>query len=222
MTVPINIPWANRNELDRYKNALKQYKNELDNAMKNLCVNAENTKACLDAKASLNAGGLMSSIITNLKRLEEYERFPEKIQKYITWKERYIAQILCNVDAIQSISTRWIKDNGIRFRKWAELYVLVKAIASGWQPLLDIFNDTRASCSVCRNQRYDLTYWRLKLISVMLPTLPVIRFPKWPDLILDLSDIRFGINISMPVFDPRVSPIKFPDVPRFAIGDIHL
>jgi hypothetical protein len=69
-----------------------------------------------------------------------------KIQKYITWKERYIAQILCNIETIQKITGGWLRDNGIRFRKWAELFVLIKSIAESWQPLLDIFNDASVSC----------------------------------------------------------------------------
>jgi len=136
-----------------------------------------------------------------------------KIQKYLTWKERYIAQILCNIQTIQKITGGWLRDNGIRFRKWAELFVLIKSIAESWQPLLNIFNDASISCGVCRNERSDLKHWKIKLISSLLPSIPVIRFPKWPDVVLDLSDIRFAIIISMPEFDPRISPIRLPNLP---------
>ena len=54
---------------------------------------------------------------------------------------------------------------------------------------------------------------------MLIPSIPVIKFPKWPDIILDLSDIRFGISISMPNFDPRISPIRLPDLPSLSIGN---
>lgn len=178
------------------------------------------TKECLDQKAKIQNGALVNSINQNLQRIEEYKRFPIKLQKYITWKERYITQILCNIDTIQQITTGWLRDNGIRFRKWAELFVLIKAIADSWQPILDIFNNMSTSCGVCRNERYNLQYWKFKLLSMLIPSPPVIRFPKWPDIILDLSDVRFGIDVALPTFDIRMSPIRLPNLPNLSIGNI--
>lgn len=190
-------------------------------AADNLCV-TDPSAECLAKKAKIQNGAFMNSINQNLQRIEEYKRFPQKLQKYLTWKERYIAQIMCNIDTIQEITTGWLKDNGVRFRKWAELYVLIKAIAQSWQPLLDVFNKTSESCGVCRNERYNSQSWKFKLISMITPKIPVIKFPKWPDIILDLSDIRFGIDIALPNFDPRISPIRLPDLPSLSIGDIGL
>lgn len=217
--IPLNIPWITPRELDKYSRALDGYRREIDNAGKNLCIN-DPSAACLDKKANLQSWPLIWSIRENLKRIEEYRNFPMKIQKYITWKERYIAQILCNIQTIQKITGGWLRDNGIRFRKWAELFVLIKSIAESWQPLLDIFNDASVSCWVCRNERHDLKYWKIKLISSLMPSIPVIRFPKWPDIILDLSDIRFAIIISMPEFDPRISPIRLPSLPSLSLGNV--
>lgn len=53
---------------------------------------------------------------------------------------------------------------------------------------------------------------------MLLPSIPVIKFPKWPDIILDLSDIRFAIIFGMPNFDIRISPIRLPDLPNLSIG----
>jgi hypothetical protein len=173
--------------------------------------------ACADKKAKFQAGAFVSSIRENLRIIEEYKRFPMKIQKYLTWKERYIAQVLCNMNAIQQITGGWLRDNGMRFRKWAELFALIKAIAASWQPMLDIFADANKSCGVCRNERNNLQYWKFKLLSMLIPSIPVIKFPKWPDIVLNLSDIRLGINIMMPNYDIRISPIRLPDLPNLAI-----
>ena len=217
--MPINIPWILPSELDRYQRILQTYPAELERAARDMCL-TDPSAACLQRKASLNTGAFISSVNENLKRIEEYKRFPLKIQKYITWKERYIAQILCNIDTIQQVTGGWIRDNGVRFRKWAELYVLIKAIADSWQPLIDIFMDATASCAPCRNERYTLQYWKFKLLSMLIPSIPVIRFPRWPDIVLDLSDIRLGIAVSLPNFEPRISPIRLPDLPSLSIGSL--
>lgn len=181
------------------------------------CVSGENTQECLDARARLNSSGLVSSIRQNLQRLDEYRRFPEKLQKYIHWKQKFLYDLLCNIETIEKMTTGWIKENGMRARQWAELYVLIKAIAESWQPLLDIFADTNAQCGVCRNERYNSQTWKFKLISMIIPDIPVIRFPKLPDIILDLSDIRMGIDLSVPDFNFVISPIRLPDLPALSL-----
>ncbi len=145
MNIPLNIPWIDKRELDKYARSLNGYLRELEIAGKNFCI-TDPSATCLDQKAKIQSGPLINSIRQNLKRIEEYKKFPMKIQKYITWKERYIAQILCNINTIQQITSGWLRNNGLRFRKWAELFVLIKGIADSWQPLLDIFADTSASC----------------------------------------------------------------------------
>jgi hypothetical protein len=55
---------------------------------------------------------------------------------------------------------------------------------------------------------------------MLIPSIPVIRFPRWPDIVLDLSDIRLGIAVSLPNFEPRISPIRLPDLPSLSLGSI--
>lgn len=106
----------------------------------------------------------------------------------------------------------WIRDNGRRFRAWVEFYILLKAMLKSWEPLPDIFTNYKKGCGVCRNERYDLKHFQFKLISAIIPKLPILRFPRWPDIVLDLSDIRFGITLRMPEFKLNMSPIRLPDL----------
>lgn len=215
--VNVNVPWILPSELDQYERKLKEYRNEIDRASASWCVGVENTPDCLAKKAKINAGALQSSIEANLRRIEEYRRFPEKLQKYVTWKEKLLYDILCNIEMVEKNLFGWIKDNGVRFQKWAELYVLIKAIAESWQPLLDIFADTNAQCGVCRNERHNSQSWKFKLIKAILPNIPVVKFPRWPDIILDLSDVRLGVNIAVPDFNFRISPIRLPSLPNLSL-----
>jgi hypothetical protein len=56
--------------------------------------------------------------------------------------------------------------------------------------LIDIFLGYEASCKECKNERQDLMTFIWELISAVIPNIPVIEFPKWPDIILDLHNIR--------------------------------
>jgi hypothetical protein len=216
-SVPINIPWILPQEFDRYSRSLAQYKSELDRAKKWWCDGKPTSKECVDSKTNIWLGGLSSSIEQNLRRIDEWKRFPEKIQKYITWKQRYMTQILCNVDVLEQMLGWWYRDNGVRFKKWAEFYVLMKTIVATWQPFLDLWREKDRSCSVCQNQRWDLKYWKFKLLSAVIPSFPILQFPRWPDIVLDLSDIRFGILIRMPEFQFNITPIRLPDLPSFSL-----
>jgi len=53
----------------------------------------------------------------------------------------------------------------------------------------------------------------IKLISALIPSIPIITFPKWPDIVLDLHMIRAGLNILMPEFSYKVKPMVLPDLP---------
>ena len=86
VTIPINIPWISKGELDRYGRTLQAYKEEVEQAGKNWCV-TDQSQECLDKKAKLQSSGFIASINRNLQRIEEYKRFPQKLQKYITWKD---------------------------------------------------------------------------------------------------------------------------------------
>ncbi|MDR1945352.1 MAG: hypothetical protein LBQ59_04775 [Candidatus Peribacteria bacterium] len=56
--------------------------------------------------------------------------------------------------------------------------------------MIDIFLGYEASCKECKNERQDLMTFIWELISAVIPNIPVIEFPKWPDIILDLHNIR--------------------------------
>ncbi len=218
-TVPIDVPWILPQELDKYARSLDAYAKEINSAIENLCLN-DPSPQCLEKKATIQAGPFLASINENLKRIEEYKNFPLKLQKYITWKQRYLWQILCYIETVQQMTTGWLKDNSIRFRKWAELWVLIRAIADSWQPLLDIIIQKDAQCSVCHNERYNAKNWKYKILSLLIPSIPIIQFPRWPDVILDLSDVRLGFNISMPNFQFNLKPIRLPDLPSVTLPDL--
>ena len=93
----------------------------------------------------------------------------------------------------------------------------MKTIVATWQPFLDIWREKDRTCAVCQNQRWDLNYWKFKLLSAVIPSFPILQFPRWPDIILDLSDIRLGILIRVPDFRFNITPIRLPDLPSLGL-----
>lgn len=128
-----------------------------------------------------------------------------------------MSELLCNVDTVRQFLGGWIKDNGIRFRKWAELYVLIKAIVESWQPIPDLFTDISKECGKCQNQRNSTLDWKMKILGAIIPSPPVIKFPRWPNIVLDLSDIRLGISVNVPDFVPNIKPLRLPDLPNLTL-----
>lgn len=81
---------------------IQGYIRQLEYAEQNWCADLD--PACLEQKGKLRSSGLKSALEQNLKRIEEYKRFPEKLQKYVTWKQQYLYQILCNIEAIEKMT----------------------------------------------------------------------------------------------------------------------
>ncbi len=93
----------------------------------------------------------------------------------------------------------------------------MKTIVATWQPFIDIWKAKDKSCSVCQNQRWDLKYFKFKLLSAVIPQIPILQFPRWPDIKIDFSDIRFGILIRVPDFKFNINPIRLPDLPSLGL-----
>ena len=114
----------------------------------------------------------------------------------------------------------WINTNGERFKAWVELYMLIKAILKSWQLFIDVFNDYDAECHECKNERQDLNTFVFRLISAVIPSPPIIEFPKWPDIILDLHNVRAGLNLYLPDFGINLRPIVLPNLPELKLPDV--
>jgi hypothetical protein len=132
----------------------------------------------------------------------------------------WLEQILCNIEAISSLMGEWVSSNGERFKAWVELYILIKAILKSWQLFIDVFAGYEAECHECKNERQDLQDFTFQLISAVIPSAPIIQFPKWPDIILDMHNIRAGMTVYMPDFDINMRPIVLPSLPLLGLPNV--
>lgn len=97
---------------------------------------------------------------------------------------------------------------------------MIKAILKSWQLIVDLFYGYEAECSVCRNERYDLKHFMMKLISAIIPQIPIVQFPKWPDIWVDLHNIRGGLRILMPEYHFNFVPLILPTLPRLSLPNV--
>ncbi|MDD2907859.1 MAG: VCBS repeat-containing protein [Candidatus Gracilibacteria bacterium] len=170
-------------------------------------------------KVALGTQTLISSLEANIEVLKSYKEIPQKINKYLNKKEYYLEQILCDINSISSMLGGRIGKNGERFKAWVELFILIKSILKSWQLLIDVFVDYEQECKECKNERQDSLTSEFELISMVVPDIPVIQFPKWPDIILDLHNIRAALNIQLPEFEVTPRPILLPELPNLYLSD---
>ncbi len=220
--VNFNIPWPwDKASIDKaiadFEATKLQWQQEFERAKSQWNINNYDcvaTSSSQECKNMLNVQSLINSIDKNIEILRGYKNIPEDVYRMLKIKDIRIEQILCNIETISKITGWRIWDNGKRFKAWVELYVLIKAILKSWQLLVDVFIDYDAECHECKNERYDLLYFVWKLISMVMPKIPVIQFPKWPDIYLDLHNIRVSLVVGLPEFEFNLRPIVLPTLPE--------
>ncbi len=229
--VDIQVPWISVTEIDKTiltrEKTIESRRTEISNFSDSWTYWAtcdEWDQECLDKNAAyekiiVDANALVSSLEANLDAINDYKEIPEKINKLITKKEEYLEQILCNIETISEILGWRIGKNWERFKAWVELYVLIKAILKSWQLLIDVFVDYEEECKECKNERQDLLGSQFELISMVVPDIPVIQFPKWPDIIIDLHNIRAWMTVLLPEFNISTKPILLPELPNLYLPE---
>lgn len=209
--INFDIPYVSPQDIEKWVSKAKLKKAERNAEIDNFKKSTGDLPWDVTSKA---AEWLVKDLDKNIKVLETYKDFPDKLLRYLKWKERYTSQIICNVETIENIMWGYIKKNWLRFKSWVELYILIKAILKSWQVIPNLFKTYNDNCSGCTNERNNLQHFMIKLISALIPSIPIITFPKWPDIVLDLHMIRAGLNILMPEFSYKVKPMILPDLPN--------
>lgn len=230
-TINVNIPWPTDVTLTKAKVSWemtkKQRSEEVQRAKESwsLWQACNWDKACEERNAIwekliLDANWLLNSLDKNIEIIEEYKKLPEKLIGLLNKKEVRLEQILCNVDTLTTLFWWWLGANGERFKAWVQAYILIKAVLKSWQLLIDLFVGYEQSCKECKNERQDLMTFMWSLISAVLPKIPVIQFPKWPNIIIDLHNIKAWLIISLPDFKFNVRPIVLPTLPKLYLPSV--
>ncbi|MBU0981466.1 S-layer homology domain-containing protein [Patescibacteria group bacterium] len=159
---------------------------------------------------------LIQGVEDNMAVIESYGRLPQQILELRNYEAYYAKIIVCYLDAFLSFTAGYLKENFERIEAWGKWVIELKNIVANWQALIDVSIKFMDSCDKCTNQRYSLFQLLLSLF-VVIPEPPVIPLPKWPDIVIDVSDIQAGVDIIWPdlVFVPE--NINFPELPRLSL-----
>ncbi len=226
--IAVNIPWFWEQDLDKtlasWKYTAKARQTELEKAKEYRAINWFDGSQ-IEAKVNILIGNLDANIDT----IETYLQIPKKIKNLINKKQEYLEQIICNINSLLEMTWWRIWENGKRFKAWVELFILIKSILKSWQLIIEIFEWYEAECRECKNERRDLLDWEFILVNMIIPSIPVVRFPKWPDIKIDLHNIRAWVIIKLPQFEIKPNPIIIPDLPPILLPkdlninlDLHL
>jgi hypothetical protein len=109
--VNFNLPWIDKKTVDKairdFEITKTQWTNELERAKTDWNIdqyNCASNVSTTECKVMIDTQKLISSIDKNIAILNEYKKFPEKINKMIKIKEVRINQILCNIETITKIT----------------------------------------------------------------------------------------------------------------------
>ena len=232
--IEIKVPWVSPAEVTQYINEMNQWvvhhQREIDRVSKEwdefACVSdtvdapegekGDEWAECFFGQIAemfmVNFGTVLNSVQKNIEVLNEYKSFPKKLLAYKKQLLSYLEGIACIMDVITEMFGGWLLKTREQVIQWATLVIILMELYKVIKELIDIFVNFDMTCSICTNERFANFGWWM-LLGLILPPIPIIVMPKWPDLMLDLSDLNAEINITIPVPHVTLEPIPLPPLP---------
>ncbi len=195
-------------EWERFKDFNCSVEDELNPERRNFC-----------DKITADVGNLVQSVQELMDLMDKIANLPRDILTYRHAEAKYATQIICYMDAIINFTGGWFKRQEGRIKAWRKSIQDAIRTFSDWQLILDVVAEYQASCDQCKSDRFGKLALLMQLFAA-IPEPPIIPLPKWPDIIVDLSQIRTGVKILWPdvVFKPQL--ISLPALPYFTLPDI--
>jgi hypothetical protein len=232
--VTVQVPFIYSEEITSYSAKLQAFLKtsannlkERENLIKDLrwrCEkesNASRIEACNKQLASYidistKTKQLESSVKENLQILQAYKRFPLELQSWLTVSQRYITETTDTVQGISSDITSWLNTNAMRFDKYVDTIILMISAVKSWQALIDFSTSRKSKCWQCTVDNYDYYSCTLWLLCPKLPILAIPPF-KLPNIFIDLSRIRLGMDVVLPNVHFVPKSIPLPALPQLPI-----
>lgn len=112
--------------------------------------------------------------------------------------------------------------NAKRFEAYTDAIILMVTAVKSWQALIDFSVNWKSKCGKCTVDNYDYYSCALKLLCPKLPILAIPPF-KLPNVYIDLSNIRLGLDVVLPKihFTPKSIPLpalpSLPEPPQISV-----
>lgn len=219
----IKIPALTRREIEKIQRDAQQWvkdaKAEINRVKEIWTCDASSEYQTICDKLFLDANDLIASVEKNIEVLEKWKEFPRQLLAWRSMLSKYAYQIICYLDAIIQYTGGYIHRQQQRIEAWIEMIRKVKETIANWKALIDLTIEYQASCDRCSSARFSLMELILRIFAV-IPSPPIIPFPKLPDLYIDLSQIQVGLKVLWPNVKFRPEPIIFPKIPRLRLPDL--
>ncbi|MFH1012787.1 MAG: hypothetical protein V1760_03515, partial [Candidatus Peregrinibacteria bacterium] len=167
----------------------------------------------------LSVEPVIQSVEENIEVLKSYLLFPHKLIQFKKELANYIRDIGCFLETYGQMFGGWFAKLQSQVVGYAEVITTIIAIIKSIKELFDIFVNFNDNCDICTNERYANFGWMM-LLGLVIPDLPIIEFPKLPDVVLDLSDLDAQISIDLPLIHFSAEPIELPRLPFVRFPDL--
>ncbi|MBU0727645.1 S-layer homology domain-containing protein [Patescibacteria group bacterium] len=237
--IEFKVPWLSAAEIQAYIIELEQWKTHYEREFNRVkdkwekltCSAGDNETAgqtadeiseCAAMKIAeaftADFEPLLESVQENIEVLQSYLKFPRQFVKYKSQLADYVRGVACYLDTIAQMLGGWYGTIKEQVITWAELILTIIEIIKNIKELFDLFIDFDTSCSICTNERNANFGWWM-LLGLILPEIPIISFPKWPDIVFDISNIDAAINVELPILRITPEPIPLPPLPYLRLPD---
>ena len=220
--IVIKVPAISPKEIAKYKiqaNAwLKHMENELQKYNAWNCSANENRKTICD-KIVVNMQNLMGSVKKTMDILDKIANLPKDVLHFRNMQSKYATQIICYLDAIMNYTGGYIKRQQIIIESWIKTIQDTIKTFKQWKLIFDVVSEYQQSCDKCKSDRFSKLGFLMQLF-VALPDIPIIPLPKWPDIVVDFSQIKTGVKIIWPDVVFRPEPITLPNLPDITLPDV--
>ena len=240
--IDIKIPWMNPQELDsvirELETWLEENEKEIDRVVDAIDRIIEKCKTGVGLEESdalfgqdlrvcnkaigltlpIDLRNLIQSVKDNLKALKEYRDFPRQLAKYKSQLAYYFVDALRYVNSLIDVLGGWLARNQAIADKYVLLWYTIKEIIASWESITLIFEDFQKSCNSCKADVYSQNFSLYDIVLGFIPTPPIIIFPRWPDIILDMSHIQAGVHIVLPELKFHIEEVNL----EFDLEPIHL
>lgn len=220
--IVVRIPAVSKNEIEKYKEQWKKWKKDMQKQLDDRlavwkCDENEAKKNICD-KITVDMNDLINGVSDLLDLLDQIAALPRKILNYRQLEAKYATQIICYLDAVMSFTGGYISKQQKIVESWLKAVEDAIKTFKKWQALLDLVVDYQTACDQCKNDRFSKLNLLLQ-IFVAIPEPPIIAIPKWPDLVVDLSQIKTGVKIVWPDVTFRPEAIKLPNLPNITLPE---
>jgi hypothetical protein len=220
----VRVPTVDSRELEKYKMQYERWVAFLEQEIRDKyllwnCDDDNPAKRNFCDAVRLDLEDLSTNVENFMQTLDQIGNLPKEILNFQNLEIRYANQIIAYLDAVMDFLGGYIKRQGRTIESWIKAARDAVRTFRDWEVIINLSADYQASCDRCRNDRFSKLGALLDFF-IQIPEPPIIEMPKWPNIVVDLSQIRTGISILWPDVVFRPEPILLPDLPTISLPEI--